>query len=651
MTKTNSSETVSTTDDGGAVTPWTGYYIAFSKGYSSEDWTTIKNALYTLCNGTNGAGYQIATADASYWTDKLIPQIQKYVDDQQEVYDAAKLDSTAKVDAYKAAIAAVNAESEAYNDELKAYNGKEDAIHPTFLADGEGLPTNYTDAKVAILNQVFTPATRADFNDATYAWSVYENDGKMPVGTPGYHFAFEGMDPFQTATAVADVKSPYPFIAKVPTAEMYFICLNNQAGDTYEEESTIGDALTGRYGVSTFTSAEPYTYQLNSGNIAYNYMPEVSTDPFLYNRGFVQEYPYFLGDNRAHGIQLQDYNADFHTEYNEEDGWYVLLRDNFQNAVYYKMIYDQQVLDQLDGTIASFKENLVRFRARVDDMYHAFQADSVAGSKAYVADQLAASGKDALKALYDAAVAETKTVKDNYDDAVKKLGSEDDAAAAPEKTAASYWAHMNYWLAKQTADKATLATATANYKAAQKAAYAAAGECWAKWNELVWPQIQIVNDAAFERSRINTLMNVYYEAYNLAEANGNQFLYPVLVYDIPTGTYATEVDQTNNIYDLYDKVKEYVLAHITMYKALVQKEGDAIEADTEAIQKIQALIDEDAANAALEGYYDEAELHIEAQKVIVKNCEDNNNYAQAQYELAKSQLNTFLTNLGKENVK
>lgn len=548
------------------------------------------------------------------------------------------------------AIAAVNDESEAYNDELKAYNGTEDAIDPTFQVDEDGLPTNYTDAKVAILAQVFTPATRADFNDATYAWSVYENDGKMPVGTPGYHFAFEGKVPFQTATAVADVKSPYPFIAEVPTAEMYFICLNNQAGDTHEEESTIGDAVTGVYGVPTFTSAEPYTYKLNSENIAYNYMSHVSEVSPLLNRGFVQEYPYFLGDNRAHGIQLQDYNADFHTKYNEEDGWYVLLRDNFQNAVYYKMIYDQQVLDQLDGTIAHFQENLVRFRARVDDMYHAFQADSVAGSKAYVADQLAASGKDALKDLYDAAVAETKTAKDNYDDAVQKLGSEDDAALAPNKPG-SYWAHMNYWLAKQTADKATLATATANYKAAQKVAYAAAGECWAKWNELVWPQIQIVNDATFERSRINTLMNVYYEAYNLAEDNGNQFFYPVLVYDPDDETYYTEVDRTDDIYSLYYRVKEYVEDYVAMYNAFLTQEADGIKADNEEIAKIQSLIDEDAANAALEGYYNDAQLAIERQKVVVKNLEDNNNYAQTQYELAKSQLNTFLTNLGKENVK
>ena len=628
------------------------YNVAFSKNYSSFDYNNIKVAIETYCEEASGQGIQLATADSLFWAQNLLRAYQSIVDSLTGVVAADVADTVARHNTYGSLVDQINAKMKDAYDNAVEYIGEDGAgAEPAYIAHPFDAASNYGTVQIYVKGKTFVPVTRAYFTTGIYGTSVYEGDAGMPEGTDGYHFAFEGAEPYlsESVEDVSDVVAPYDAIEGIPTAELYYICWNNQAGNT-TGINTIGDAASGIYGVSGYTSAS-YYYKINSANIAYNYCPNsiLSIASSSLNRGFVAAYPYLLGDNRAHAIQLQDYNPDFYASFNAADGWCILLKDNFQQAVYYKMIYDLSVMGQLDGTIEHFQENLVRFRARVDEMYAAFQADSTTGSQAYIAAKVLASNKAALKTAWDDAIAATAAAKTAYDHAVAALGSEDDAAS--NSATASYWAKYNYWDAKYDAAVAAEEVTAAALKVAQKAAFAAAGECWTKWNELVKPEIDKVNDASAERDRLATLYTVYGNAYNLAEGNGNSFLYPVWVWNHGSFAKHTEIRTCDDIYELYGYVNAYVKEAVTMYQYFISMCNDQISSDQDAIAQVNAAIDEDAVLAALQGYYNNAQLAIEAQKVVVADAETANDQAKLQYELAKSQLNTFLTNLGKDNVQ
>ncbi|MFB0973659.1 MAG: hypothetical protein QMB59_03710, partial [Bacteroidales bacterium] len=613
------------------------YYITWA---TYGTYATDYNAAHTFLTSTSGQGYQLATADYNLWSDGLIEYYQEQKDSIAAVVAADEIALAAKKSAFETSITNLDAKIVEFNNTLESYSGVA-GIDTITIADAY-VDVDYLSLQTSVKNLVYAKPSRSDYDNPTYGTSVASTEStSLPVGTNGYHF--NGESSWNTRALLT------AGLEDVPDAELYYICLNNQVGNTTGTE-TIGDAASGIYGVSGYTSAS-YYYKINSANIAYNYCPNsISTIASLsLNRGFVAAYPYLLGDNRAHALQRQDYNPDFYASFNAADGWCILLKDNFQQAVYYKMIYDLSVMGQLDGTIEHFQENLVRFRARVDEMYAAFQADSTTGSHAYIAAAVAASNEAALKTAWDDAVAATATAKTAYDDAVATLGSEDDAASISAH--ASYWAKYNYWDAKYDAAVAAEEVTAAALKVAQKAAFAAAGECWTKWNELVKPEIDKVNDASAERDRLATLYTVYGNAYNLAEGNGNSFLYPVWVWNHGSFAKHTEIRTCDDIYELYGYVNAYVKEAVTMYQYFISMCNDQISSDQDAIAQVNAAIDEDAVLAALQGYYNNAQLAIEAQKVVVADAETANDQAKLQYELAKSQLNTFLTNLGKDNVQ
>ena len=622
------------------------YWLTYSKQPTFSADTT---AVGVFCTATAGEGYMLATADDNHMKNVLIPAYKKIMDSLAAVVAADKAALKTDTDKYIDAANAVNAGIDNLNAAANKYDGSKPMANKITFDTNTGLPTNYPAIHDAIWAlPTATVKTRADFNAAAYGKSVYEDAGAtMPVGTNGYHFAFEGQDPYQTAPVKAsDVKAPYTFIAKVPDAELYYICLNNQVGSPADgKTTTIGDKAMGTYGVATYTGVT-YDDKVNSDNIEYLYMKNAynALAAASRNRGTIALYPYLLTDNREHALQIQDYSPDFYSAHNSSDGWHAILHDQFQQAVYYKMIYDLNVIGQLNGDIAGFIENLARFRAEVDKMYAAFQADSTASEEAWVKDQMAKkSWLKALKAAYATAQQNTVNAKAAYDAAVAKLGTPTDAA----KKTGSLYAQLNYWKAQKATDQTALDAAENSNKPTKQAAMELTGKAWTMWKDLVKSHYDDANKAAEGRARLATLYTVYGNAFNLAESNGNSFYYPAWSND---GT-ETIVKQTNNIADLSVFVKEYLEQGANNLRARVDAVNSDIQDCEDQIAELQAAADEAAKYDALEGYYDFAKLRIANLAKVVADKENANGYAEACYNLAKSELNTYLTALGKEVVK
>jgi hypothetical protein len=629
----------------------TNYWLTYSKQATFAADTT---AVGVFCTATAGEGYMLATADDNHMKNVLIPAYKKIMDSLAAVVAADKAALKTDTDNYIDAANAVNDGIDAYNAATTKYDGTAPlTTKMKFDTKDPKVPNNFDDVKAEVLAVApYTTKKHADFATG-YNKSVYEDGGAtMPKGTDGYHFAFEGKAPYVAAPAeVKDVTAPYAYIAKVPDAEMYFICLNNQTGSTADiidhdgKAITIGDVAMGTYGVATYTGVTYYD-KVNSANIEYLYMQKAyaALATASRNRGTIALYPYLLTDNREHALQVQDYSPDFYTSHNSSDGWHAILHDQFQQAVYYKMIYDLQVVSQLDGDIAKFLENLKRFRAEVDKMYAAFQADSTASEEAWVKDQMAKkSWLKALKAAYATAQQNTVNAKAAYDAAVAKLGTPTDAA----KKTGSLYAQLNYWKAQKATDQTALDAAENSNKPTKQAAMELTGKAWTMWKDLVKSHYDDANKAAEGRARLATLYTVYGNAFNLAESNGNSFFYPAWSED---GT-ETIVKRTDNIFDLYDLVNEYLAQGAINLLARVAEVASDIQDCEDQIAELQAAADEAAKYDALEGYYDFAKLRIANLAKVVADKENANGYAEACYNLAKSELNTYLTALGKEVVK
>ncbi|MCI2081906.1 MAG: hypothetical protein LKK19_04535 [Bacteroidales bacterium] len=614
--------------DGTVSGSGTDWYIEWAP-YANA--ATDYDAAITFCTSTSGEGYMLATADDNFWENQLLGYYEDVKDSISDVVDADLVALAAKKASFETAIANVNAKINQYNGYLDAYNGA--AGTDTIIVADAYDNTKYGSFQNAIKALAYDPAVRTD-----YQWS------------------FNGEASWVTKQAIIEHVFGTATVTGVPDAEYYYVCLNNQVGNTTTGTTTIGDEPSGVYGADN--GYANYTDTIPSIYVSYQYMDSVEFNHscYIHNRGFDSEYPFFLGDNREHGLRLQNYNADFNTIVDPSDGRFIMLHPNFSDAVYYKLIYDQTVIDALTGDIDDWVQNLSAFRTAIEQMKKDFENDTTTFKNA------------AIKAITDQnftanAIAALNAAQDAYDAAVATLGNPDDElpgdanlSAADYNTAQqgyspnpySWWAYYNYFAPLYQAALAKQATTGAELATEEEAAAKIGADLRVKWLATVNPLYLEYWDVQKASYQVEQLIDVYWTNYSVAAAKGTDgYTYPV--FDSADGTTTTDnLDvQSNDLGDLYDKVMTYYDDAEAYYNGLIDDAEDEISGYTESLNAVQGQYDEDVYVRALEGYYDAAQLAIKAQETVVANKETAVETCEIRYSYWKTQLDTLLETLGK----
>lgn len=579
------------------------------------DLEAVANAWVAECLTTNGKGAQLASADSAFLADKLVPWIKNVKYDLTGLEKAladAKDSLVVKKKGLNDAIDAVNAECVIFNKAADAYdaltNNNIKGTTYKVMIDDAAPAKPYTTYLTTMCSEKLVIRTRANY--ATF------------------DFAFETPMP-------ADIAAIDAAYDNVGDAEMYYICLNNQTGNIVDQLLTIGDVEGGKY-----DNANKYDMAVNSTNIGFEYFKgDVTTGYTLRNRGYDKDYPYLLADNREHGLQLQDYNADF-TVRRPDEGRYIELDGVFKDAVYYKYLYDLQVLKSLSYDFSNWKEALEKFRADVDKMYAAFQADSTEGSNAAAAAATYTSKQD-KKDIMDAKKTDLDAAKAALAQVVAYYGTPADEAS--NKDGASMFAKYNYAVAAHAAALKVYNDAAAAYAAVIVDVKKATGDIIAKWKELVKPLYDLAIADMKEADRITELITIYEHSYQVATsaANGHPFEYPVW-----DGSDGEATDNADGIVDFVNGINKYYTDAIKWYNAKIDDSNDLIAAYQSIIDKTQADIDEDASDDLLEGYYDANQIAIKNQQNVVDKWTTQVGIDEYYYNYWKSTLDAVLSKLG-----